>query len=204
VNLPIKLNSVTGRLIAFLVVMALAIVSAQFLVEPLQYKRSLIINGEYWRLLTGHFCHLGWRHLAMNGIGLGMIAWLFGALYSPWYWFVSSLLCVLSISLGFLLFVPALEGYVGLSGLLHGLLVMGLIGELRKGNWLYGIVLIALVAKLVAENMTPISHDMSAFIGGRVVTEAHLYGALSGGAIALLAIPLNRLWQSQFPSLNTG
>jgi len=198
VNLLFKPTPEFKHFVLFLILTAVVLFFCQLFSAQLEYQRLLILDGEYWRLVTGHFTHLGWRHLMMNGLGLAMIVWLFGTLHSGLYWVIGSLLCVLSISLGFLFSVPELHGYVGLSGLLHGLLVMGLLGELRKGNWRYSVVLILVIAKLVAEITTPFSQNMGEFIGGRVVTEAHLYGALSGSVIALLAIPLNSLWTRRF------
>ena len=41
--------------------------------EALSYQRDRITSGALWRLLSGHWVHLGWAHLLLNLAGL------------PWY-----------------------------------------------------------------------------------------------------------------------
>ncbi len=38
--------------------------------ELLRYERVAIAEGEYWRLLSAHFAHLGYPHQALNLAGL--------------------------------------------------------------------------------------------------------------------------------------
>ena len=194
-------SNIGAELDRFLIVLALVTIVLGFgqLVPALfRYERSLVIEGEYWRLVTGHFTHLGWWHLLLNWLGLVLIAQLFISLYSYLYWLISALLCLLAISFGFLFLNPELDWYVGLSGLLHGLFVIGVVGELRKGRWLFGFALLVLVGKLIAENLATLPVDMSRFIGANVVVEAHLYGAISGGLIAVLMMVLNAIWTRRF------
>ena len=40
--------------------------------ELLRYDRVWIGQGEFWRLISGHFAHLSWSHLALNSAGLGL------------------------------------------------------------------------------------------------------------------------------------
>src|SRR5438046_6649957 len=41
----------------------------------------LIVQGEYWRLVTAMFLHVGWLHLAMNGMALYVLGPQVGRLY---------------------------------------------------------------------------------------------------------------------------
>src|SRR3546814_10788282 len=36
----------------------------------LAFDHSLIAGGQWWRLITGSYVHLGWYHLMLNEIGL--------------------------------------------------------------------------------------------------------------------------------------
>ncbi len=49
-----------------------ALLAAAFLwpASALEWSREGIPGGEYWRLLTGHWTHLGLNHLLLNLAGL--------------------------------------------------------------------------------------------------------------------------------------
>ena len=54
--------------------------------ELLRYERAAVLQGEYWRLLTGHLVHGSGQHLLLNAVGLGLIAALFPREYSLRGW----------------------------------------------------------------------------------------------------------------------
>jgi rhomboid family GlyGly-CTERM serine protease len=152
--------------------------------EFLRYDRDAIVDGQAWRLLSGHFAHLGAAHFGLNVVGLALIAYLVIARFSPGQWLLIILLVILGIDLGFWLLEPQLRWYVGLSGLLHGIWAAGAIGGLRTGQIDYRLLLGILVGKLVYEQLVgplPGSEDST---GGNVIVAAHLYGAISGAFIA--------------------
>ena len=86
--------------------------------EWLRYDRDAISHGEVWRLLTGHFTHLGVSHFVLNALGMALIAYLVIAQFTPVQWLLISLFVITGIDLGFWMFEPQLRWYVGLSGLL--------------------------------------------------------------------------------------
>ncbi|MEJ2689001.1 MAG: rhombosortase [Deltaproteobacteria bacterium] len=146
-----------------------------------QYDRSAIIEGQYWRIVTCHFVHTGWEHLLLSLIGVALLFGLFARLYSLFAWLTGALCCMIGISLSFLVFCPTLEWYKGLSGLLHGLLVMGIVGEIRNGNKFYYLLLLAITGKLALEYFYGPADLTSQFTNAVVITSAHLAGAIAGG-----------------------
>ena len=149
----------------------------------LRYDRSAIIAGEYVRLLSGHFVHLGGMHYLLNVAGLVLVWFLVGGAFSPSQWSAIILSNIVVMGLGFWFLMPGLAWYVGLSGLLHGLLAAGIAGiwRLRRTEALVisSIVVLKLGYEILIGPM-PGSGDMA---GGGVITEAHLFGAI-GGIIA--------------------
>jgi rhomboid family GlyGly-CTERM serine protease len=146
----------------------------------LRYDRAAIAGGEIWRLLSGHFVHLGWSHVLLNGAGLLLIAYLVAAFFSLRQWVAIVSIVVVGTDLGFWFLEPQLNWYVGLSGLLHGLLVAGTIRGIRERLPEFWFLLAFLAGKLAYEQVLgpiPGSEDAS---GGNVVVAAHLYGAFSG------------------------
>lgn len=157
----------------------------------LRYDRQLILEGQVWRLLSAHLVHLGWSHLWLNLGGLALVWALVGERFSERSWLVVLLIDALVTGLGLLILNPDLRWYVGLSGVLHGLLVAGIVADLRlglRGAWL----LLALLAlKLGWEQLAGPLPGSAASAGGRVIVDAHLYGAL-GGLLMGLVLPLRR------------
>ena len=151
------------------------------------WDREALAGGEAWRFLSGHFVHLGWSHLLLNLAGLALIAWIVGRAWDWRGWLVVSLISVGVIGAGFWILNPELEWYVGLSGLLHGLLAAGLmIGLVQREA--ESVVLAVLVAgKLAWEQFAGPLPGSEGASGGAVIVDAHLYGAI-GGILAVMAM----------------
>lgn len=151
----------------------------------LRYEREAVLQGEYWRLVTGHLVHGSVRHLLLNSAGLGLIAALFGQDYSWRAWLLVALFSALAIDAGLVFCEPQLVWYVGLSGVLHGALAAGAIAWWRHESRPLALLLSAiLLGKLAWEQWhgaLPLSGALP------VVVDAHLYGAL-GGAVAGLML----------------
>jgi rhomboid family GlyGly-CTERM serine protease len=149
--------------------------------DALRYERERILNGELHRLVSAHFLHMSGLHLALNLAGLGLVWWLVGR-YAPLRaWLLIVAASMLAVGLGLLAFAPELAWYVGLSGMLHGLLLAGALLAGRAGLPLVALVVIKLGWEQLAGAGT------SAWLGGPVVVDAHLYGAI-GGALAALGL----------------
>lgn len=157
--------------------------------EALRYERAAIAAGEYWRLVTGHLVHGGWRHLLLNLAGLALMRLLFPRGYSGLEWCVIGLASLLAIDIGFWWLEPQLQWYVGLSGVLHGLLAAGAMAWWRIESKILAAALSSiLIGKLCWEQLQgalPLSGGMP------VIVDAHLYGAV-GGLMAGVALHLLR------------
>ncbi len=159
---------------------------APFTADWLRYDRARIQSGELWRLLSAHLIHLGWGHWALNTGALALVFALYGRQLSPAACCGWALISALSIGLGLLLCSPSVLWYVGLSGVLYGLLAAGAITDLSRHPAVSIAVLALLTVKLVWEQLWgPLSGAVS-LVGGAVVVDAHLYGTVGGLVAALL------------------
>lgn len=144
----------------------------------LRFQRQSILDGEWWRLISGHWVHLGWPHTFLNLAGLVLVMTIFNGVLSPLGWAVTGLGSMLAIDLGFLWMRPDLGWYVGLSGVLHGWMAAGLLlMPPRAERWL---LLGLLALKLGYEQLFGALPMTESSAGGIVVVDAHLLGAIGG------------------------
>lgn len=94
---------------------------------------------------------------------------------------------VLALGVGMLLLVasPRATNYAGLSGVLYGLFIWVLLPRARRGDRVALIVLVAILARIGWQMFHPPAEVQRALIGGEVMVEAHLYGALCALALCL-------------------
>lgn len=145
----------------------------------LRYERSLILDGQLWRLLSGHLLHLGWPHLGVNLLALTLICGAFGRTMTPRLWWLTTAAGALGVALGLLLLEPGVSWYVGLSGVLHALFAAGAI-HLPRPRWrLSRLLLAGLCMKLIAEQL---DYTILPVISSAVL-DAHLYGAFMGAIL---------------------
>lgn len=152
----------------------------------LSFDRQDIESGQIWRLITGHFVHLGAYHCLLNLLGLIALLVLCPEPLSSREWFRRVLLLGLAVSAGLYFLTPELGNYVGFSGLIHGLFVLGLGPLVRRKDLIALGCLLYLGCKIVWElyAAAPLSDELA--IGGRVVTQSHLFGTLAGLGYGLI------------------
>lgn len=182
------------RLWAFLGICLLLVVVESFGDDGrawLRYERALIAEGEWWRLLSGHLVHLGWSHLALNVMGLALMWALFYEDYPLRHWALILIGALIAIDSGFFFIERELRWYVGLSGILHGVMAAGTLAHLRRREPDAWILLPFLVGKLLYEQWVGTMPYSLESASGPVVVDAHLYGTL-GAVAAALALGLRR------------
>ena len=146
----------------------------------LEWSRAEIANGEYWRLITGHWVHIDINHLILNLGGLFLTGLLFTRQPPLSQWIAYLALSPLFISVGLLLLLPDLLWYRGFSGTLHGLLVFTAIVNIRSEKVWALTVLLFIVGKVTLEALGGSVTERGLLISAPVIVEAHSLGAISG------------------------
>ncbi len=185
-------TSAASRLFGALPTVLLAIAALLVAIVPgaadrLQFDRTPLLAGQWYRLITCHLAHFGGEHLAWNVgvlLGLGLAA---GAI-NPRRTLAAIGLSILAIPLAILTLQPTLQTYRGLSGIdsaLFTLLAMMLLSQAaRDRRWavvaLMSIGLAALIGKTAYELVT--AHALFVDSAGRFVPVplAHAVGAICG------------------------
>jgi rhomboid family GlyGly-CTERM serine protease len=154
----------------------------------LRYDRAAIAAGEWWRLISAHFVHLGLEHAALNALGLVLMWALFARDFRPAAWLLILGTSIVAIDIGLWLRDSTVEWYVGSSGVLHGIMAAGTFAHVRRRDLDGWILAVFVIVKLSYEQWTgalPFAHAD----GVPVVVAAHLYGAIGGFIAAVTQTP---------------
>lgn len=181
--------------LAFFVAFACVLFQSLEWVDALRLDRNIYPENGWWRLLSANFVHLGWQHLGMNLAGLAAIALLVWRYFNNWEWGVIILASCLFVGIGVILWNDEIRWYVGLSGALHGILMAGIFRELTVLRGAGSALLLLTVGKLAWEQFYGPLPGSETTAGGRVLVDAHLYGAVGGGVAAVFL--LLRRWRCQ-------
>lgn len=177
-NLPLAPRFIIGPSILLILCLGL------FLFEPissewLAYDRVLIAQQQFWRLLTGNYLHTNFNHLLLNCAGLILLWALHGQYFNAKQYLVFMLLLCLGTTLSIYAFSPALRWYVGLSGALHGLFLLGAYFDIRHGLKSGWLLVLGVLIKVAHEQYYGASDDIAELIGANVAIDAHLFGCSS-------------------------
>ena len=183
-NLPTQIK----YSLAPLLIVIISIIMA--LIEPmssdfLAYDRHQLNNLQLWRLLTGHFQHTNSMHLVLNIVGLTLLWALHGQYYQTKRYVTLFFTLCLGTSCGLFLFAPQMIWYVGLSGVLHGLFIIGAYFDIQnkfKSGW---IMLLGVWLKVGNEQIYGASQNVAQLIEANVAIDAHLFGTITGSIIIL-------------------
>lgn len=171
----------------------------------LRYQREAIADGQIWRVFTGHFVHLNLSHALLNATGILLLAVVLARDIPLRYWWTLIALAPFVISLGLWLRQPQLVSYVGFSGVLHGLLYLGVLRMLLVAPMLAGTVLLLLVGRQVWEQTAAYDPDyLRSLIHGRVMPDAHLFGALTGAVLGAWSLWHDRLHRKSASGYSAG
>ncbi len=149
--------------------------------EYLMFDREAILNGQVWRLFSAHFVHLSLPHMLGNAMGVVLLAYIAGRYLNNVMGILLVSWCVLVVGIGLFVYADYLQRYVGLSGVLHGLLLVAPFISRFYSRRIACCFLFVIIAKVLWEQSS--FYDdmaMAGVIGGRVETNAHLLGVVAG------------------------
>jgi len=165
--------------LGLLLLIMLIIQSSPALTAQLAFSRQAIIGqNEYWRLLSGHLGHTNWQHLLLNSVALISIY----LLHHQHYHHLWLRLLYLGTVVGATLYRlnPELSYYLGLSGILHGLLAWGSVEDIGRRWYSGAIILLIAGLKVIFEQRYGANPATAKLIEASVAIDAHLYGFLAG------------------------
>ena len=171
----------------------LILIAGDATTELLRFDRAAVDQGELWRLITSHLAHLSFAHLVLNILALALTAYVADPAHPWWQQLAMWLWLFVVTGVGLWLFAPDLYYYVGLSGALHGALIIAIADSPFYSLRVRLLVVAVIVGKVIWEQ-SGLYDDMgnAELIGGRTETRAHFLGAVAGILWVLVIISWKR------------
>ncbi|ATF08716.1 rhombosortase [Candidatus Enterovibrio altilux] len=147
------------------------------------WDRVEIETGQWWRIVTGNITHTNEMHLAMNLAALVILTLLHRRYYD-----VRSLMIMMwcmMVVIGIAMFWSPFAWYAGLSGVLYGLFVWGVINDIKNKIPLGWMLLMGTIFKLIHEAYIGKNFITAELIGAEIAYQAHWAGAIIGVLFAL-------------------
>ena len=167
-----------NKVILIAVCVSLSACLQVFVDHFIYWKPNLL--SEFWRIWTAHWVHVGWVHFLLNMMAFVCLPFIFPHIRN---WQIITLLLLLPpfISLIFYFYLPHIDAYAGLSGVLHGLYIaFGLMYLRHPQERKFALFVVLFVfAKLLWEH-TFGQTGTAKLIGSPILIEAHSIGAMGG------------------------
>jgi rhomboid family GlyGly-CTERM serine protease len=155
-------------------------------IAALGYDRSAVAGGQWWRLLTGNFVHLGWWHYSLNAASILLLLALCPERMAGWDWLGRIVLVSFGTCLGMYWCAPWIKSYVGLSGMIYGLFFLGLGAQALAGDRFAWACMAFLAARITWEFVVGIPRSEEELVGGHIVPESHLFGVIAAFGYAVV------------------
>ena len=170
---------------AFLVLCSAVLVSwvDSAAITGLALDRNAVLQGELWRLWTGHFVHFSAHHAWVNIVVLTITFTIVERYLGTSKFVIFVLSSVAFISAGLMLWQPALIEYRGLSAIATALTLIALfvMAKQHRAAAIYVVLLAILLSmKLIGEALGFTSVAANLPIGVAVEWRAHVLGAAAG------------------------
>ncbi|HEY1980629.1 MAG TPA: rhomboid family intramembrane serine protease [Xanthobacteraceae bacterium] len=163
-------------------------------------RKAVVANGEWYRLFTAPLLHANLAHLLGNGVALVWGGWLLERLVGRVWFFAFFAVGALGGSLFSLAVNPINLVSVGASGALMGLFAALFVGSFRLASGTANRTRLQVnSARILVPSLLPIFQSSSVV---HIDYGAHIGGALSGTALALLLL---KFWpeSARIPQLRT-
>jgi rhomboid family GlyGly-CTERM serine protease len=146
-----------------------------------------VMQGQWWRLASGHLVHLSWQHYGYDLPTLGLALYLCSRLEDEFNTIAVSVLFSAAATSATLLVLHPVDIYGGVSGITAGLLTFVAVRMIvdREAQISGVVLLVAMLFKICLER-----RGISAS-GVAPVWQAHCAGAAAGAFVSVLSLKQN-------------
>ena len=159
-----------------------------------------VAHGEWWRLVTSMFLHVGFFHLAVNMYSLYFAGTILEQLVGRWRFLLLYFVAGLAGAAGALVYSPNVPT-VGASGAIFGILgalfVLERRGVINTGGQIAGLIVLNLVITFVFSSYISVGGHVGGLIGGVALMwlllrfrGSSMMSLAAGTAIAVVAVAI--------------
>jgi len=157
-----------------------------------------VAHGEWWRLVTSMFLHVGFFHLAVNMYSLYFAGTILEQLVGRWRFLLLYFVAGLAGAAGALVYTPNVPTASGaIFGILGALLVLERRGVINTGGQIAGLIILNLVITFVFRGSISVGGHVGGLIGGLVLMwlllrfrSSSMLSLAAGTAIAVVAVAI--------------
>lgn len=197
-TLPLQAIHLRAPLMILMIALCCFLFNSQ-ISDYFNYNRTLVVENQFWRLITGHFFHTNYAHFLLNTLAIVLLWGLHGQFYSTKQYCLLFLLSSLIVSLGIFIFTPEMNEYVGLSGVLHAFFIWGALKDIEHKEKTGYLLLLGVVIKIAHEQIYGASEEIASLIDANVAIDAHLWGAISGLLFYFITFIQSKFHQQKSP-----
>ncbi len=151
------------------------------LTKLVEFNRTAINQGEFWRIVTSQWVHFGFNHSLMNGLCFAIVQFRLLKDLPLRRWLITQLVVQLGVGCGLYFTLGDGEIYRGYSGAFCGLLAFGLLWNLSRDTWFLAVVYAGLLLKIAVEQTPGYNLDyLKNVMDFSVAVDAHLFGVITG------------------------
>ena len=159
--------------------------------EQLYLHLELTKQGEYWRIVSGHFIYVSWLHWLLNTIGVFILLALLRDGQCLGNWMIAMVFIMVAISAGLLLFSEQLSWYAGFSGILTGLFAFTAVHTFTKRR-IFSIGILLILTIYVLNQLWGGELVSGSLISIRSSSYAHALGLCAGIIYAVLDLIIKK------------
>ncbi|MGL5336303.1 MAG: rhombosortase [Enterovibrio sp.] len=143
----------------------------------LAWDKSLILEGQWWRVVTGNLTHTNFTHALLNIAALALLLIIFAP--KSRYRALIILFLLLMFAIGTVSLFSKMSWYAGLSGVLHGFFVWSVLRAFWPQKFVASLLILGLIGKLFFEYQQEHSY-MTELIAAKIAYQTHWLGAIFG------------------------
>lgn len=162
-----------------------------FFTEIFQWERLAIENREIWRIMSGTFSHNNLNHLVINLLSFICVYFYYSVNHSNKEFYLITF--VLSLIGGISLLSTNYSIYVGMSGLIYGLIGYLSTSDIFTKYRNTSIIILLLISmKIFSESIWGADNYIAELINSDIAIESHRFFFFIGIGLAILITPISK------------